>query len=77
MSKKQSKVLPFVPASEAKIVPPVREIAAPTFSFPTRSRCPRCASTNTIAVSTQGGVQYRKCRSVVCRTSYKVFGDRI
>lgn len=48
------------------------------YSFPTRSRCPNalcCQSLDTEAVSTHGGVQYRRCRQCGCR--YKVIGVRV
>lgn len=41
-------------------------------------KCPRCGLTNTIVTTTrffedsQYRMQYRKCRNVVCRHSYKV-----
>ena len=33
--------------------------------------CPRCGSWNTVAVSTQGRIQYRKCRNAICRFGFK------
>ena len=49
----------------------------PTYAFPTRSRCPRCESTDTIALSTQDKWQYRKCQVPVCRKRYTVEGKPI
>lgn len=36
-----------------------------------KPQCPRCGSRNTIAVSTRGVIQYRKCRVVICRWNFK------
>lgn len=44
------------------------------WSFDTKSRCPRCGSINTERVSTDGAVQYRRCRAPICRMGYKVAG---
>lgn len=49
----------------------------PIYSFPTRSICPRCGSSQTQAYSTQGQIQYRKCLSPICRHNYSVRGKRI
>lgn len=46
------------------------------YSFPTVSRCPRCGATDTIATSTQGKVQYRRCLRAVCRHTYHVIGPK-
>jgi len=47
------------------------------FSFPSASRCPRCKSIKTLALSTQGNVQYRKCQVPICRHTYKVLGTEV
>ncbi len=47
------------------------------FSFPTRSRCPRCRAIDTVALNTKGGVQYRQCRRAVCRHKYTVLGRKV
>ena len=47
------------------------------FAFPTRSKCPSCQMTNTIAYSTQGKIQYRKCRRGHCHAKYTVIGTEI
>lgn len=44
------------------------------YSFPTKSRCPRCQGTQTKAVSTQGNIQYRKCTAPVCQKAFTVKG---
>ena len=49
----------------------------PVYSFPTRSRCPRCGAPDTKATSTQGEIQYRECIRPVCRHTFKVQGSRI
>lgn len=47
------------------------------FSFPSKSACPRCGATDTIATSTQTNIQYRKCQRPICRYTYKVIGDKV
>lgn len=38
--------------------------------------CPRCRGSNTEAYSTKGNIQYRRCRSPVCRKRYSVRGQK-
>ena len=38
----------------------------PRYAFPSVARCPRCNSADTIVYSTQGNIQYRRCRSQSC-----------
>jgi len=47
------------------------------YSFPTRVRCPRCHGVNTVRGGQRGQVQYRNCRTPVCRHTFKVIGRRI
>ena len=47
------------------------------YAFPSKSRCPRCGSTQTVTLSTQKNVQYRKCQMAVCRWTYTVVGGKI
>ena len=47
------------------------------FSFPSRSRCPRCDSPNTIRYATEKSKQYRRCQMPLCRKTYCVFGEEI
>lgn len=44
------------------------------WTWPARSRCPRCGSTETKRVSDDGPTQYRRCERAICRHSYKVQG---
>lgn len=53
------------------------EPAQAEYAFPTKSRCPRCGVTDTKAVSTQAGIQYRQCQRAICRKSYAVFGSLV
>ncbi len=48
-----------------------------SYSFPTRSRCPRCGAIETEAYRTDGKVQYRRCRRAVCRINYQVIGTKV
>ena len=50
---------------------------ATVFAFPSRSRCPRCGTVDTVALSTQGDVQYRRCLRAICRKRYAVRGERV
>lgn len=59
---------------------PERKGESPTaWAFPTRSRCEEadggCGSLRTVATSTQGHIQYRRC--LVCGRCYKVVGQAI
>jgi hypothetical protein len=45
------------------------------WSYPNRSRCPRCGGIDTEAYASVDGVQYRRCRSAACRNRYKVNGN--
>jgi Zn ribbon nucleic-acid-binding protein len=54
-----------------------RDSARERFSFRTVSKCPRCGTTDTQAVSTQGNVQYRTCRRIGCLHHYTVIGQRV
>ena len=47
------------------------------WSFPTRSRCPRCAAADTVATTTRGPTQYRRCTRATCRFRYTVRGTEI
>lgn len=49
----------------------------PVFAFPSKSRCPRCQSLNTVRTTDRGRVQYRRCRVPICRRTYKVIGEEI
>jgi hypothetical protein len=46
----------------------------PVYSFPSRSRCPRCHSINTIADGKHNDTQYRVCQQPICRKRYSVKG---
>ena len=47
------------------------------YVFPTPSKCPRCQTVDTEAYSTQGNIQYRRCRRAICRHRYHVIGTPI
>jgi|GEM_PF-3661910 len=47
------------------------------YSFDHGRRCPRCQSVDTVARSTQGHVQYRRCVRAVCMHRYAVVGKEI
>lgn len=57
--------LPKAPALEAQV----------QYSFPSKSRCPRCKGTDTVSYKTNGNRQYRKCRAPVCRARYSEEGQ--
>lgn len=54
----------------------VNELEQPeaTYAFPSKSRCPRCKSTNTLRKTDRGRVQYRQCQRPICRRRYKEIG---
>lgn len=39
-------------------------------------RCPRCGASDTVATSTKGRIQYRKCLRAVCRYNFSVTRER-
>jgi len=55
--------------------PPEKE--KPKYSFPTKSRCPRCQTTDTEATSTQDNIQYRQCKRAICKWKYTVRGVKV
>jgi len=64
--------------AEIPPIQPVSEVERPVeYAFPTKSRCPRCGVSDTIAVSTAKNIQYRKCRQGICRQTYKVVGTEL
>ena len=44
------------------------------YSFPTKVRCPLCGCIRTLAYSTQGQIQYRKCLNGICELRFKIIG---
>ena len=54
--------------------PLAQEADRAQYSFPTRSRCPRCGSSQTRALSSQEQIQYRVCIIPTCRHHYKAAG---
>jgi len=53
------------------------EKAKPQYAFPSKSRCPRCQTTDTKAYTTKGKYQYRECLRAICRKTYTVEGKEI
>jgi len=49
------------------------------FSFPSKSRCPRCGTMNTRRVGENrgGNIQYRVCTAPVCAKRYSEFGKEV
>ena len=47
------------------------------FAFPTKVKCPRCGALDTVAYSTKGRTQYRKCRRSVCRKTFSIQGEEV
>jgi hypothetical protein len=46
----------------------------PEYVFPKNAICPRCKTTDNYVTSTQGQIQYRKCRRGICRERFSVGG---
>jgi hypothetical protein len=62
----------------ATVKVPVKEvIEVVVYSFPTRSRCPRCGTIGTKAYCTKGRKQHRKCMTPVCRERFVVVGIKV
>lgn len=55
---------------------PVKEKEV-AYDFAHGRRCPRCGTLDTEARSTQGDIQYRRCKRGVCRHAYSVVGRPI
>jgi hypothetical protein len=66
--------VPPVPAGSPPVPPKAAAPEPPAFSFPGRSRCPRCHSLDTERTGDDGKTQYRRCRRVHCRAPYKIQG---
>lgn len=47
----------------------------PVYAFPSRSRCPFCHSIETLCLTVQGRVQYRRCQR--CGKHFKAIGWRV
>lgn len=87
--KKSAKVLQFAPPPPMETVVPSHPEIEPSrgdepilivedvYSFPTRSRCPKCSSLSTRATSTRGSVQLRRCRRPSCGFTYKEAGSKV
>lgn len=54
----------------------VRKKKNTRWHFPNASQCPRCGSHDTVATSTKGNKQYRKCQRAICRWRYCVTGTK-
>lgn len=50
------------------------ETAVKKWSHPTKVACPYCHDLHTVATSTPGATQYRRCRRVGCYRTFKVIG---
>lgn len=75
---KDSKMIPFLrPTEGARLVPATPSGMNRRYSFQTKVRCNRCGSLQTVAYSTQGTVQYRRCLISICRWKFKVLGTLV
>ncbi len=57
--------------------PPESPETQEQYAFPRENPCPRCQAMDTVATSTQGQVQYRRCTRAICRENFKVIGQKI
>jgi len=74
MRARESKEVPAVVIGRGKPVPVQIAPKPVEYAFPTKSRCPRCGSTNTTRTSAYRDIQYRQCRMPVCRHRFSVKG---
>jgi phage FluMu protein Com len=75
--KKAEEPAPMAPAPPAQpppAQPPRAVVVTVEYTWPRKSRCPRCGVTDTERVSDDGPTQYRKCVRPVCRFRFKVHG---
>lgn len=54
----------------------VAKLTAKRYAFPTVVRCPKCGSSHTRAVKTEGGYQYRRCQVAFCDYARRSFVQR-
>jgi len=57
-------------------LPESAEVKKGRYLFPRSVPCPRCGAMDTVAYSTKGRVQYRRCRRPVCRRNFTVRGEK-
>lgn len=82
MGRKRKKIITPMQDVNGKVSHEESVVAAevvmnPIYSFPSRSRCPRCRSINTKAVGKHGHTQYRVCQQPICRRRYSVKGELV
>lgn len=65
----------LIPGVKPEELPPPP--TARVWTWPGKSRCPRCSSIETVRVSDDGPTQYRRCTRPICRHSFKVQGNAI
>lgn len=56
------------------------EYEVPVYAWPSKSRCPRCDSLQTLAKGYDKQtrrMQYRECQVPICGITYKVVGTRV
>lgn len=47
------------------------------YSFPSKSRCPRCGTLDTKRTGSYADTQYRECKAPICGKKYSVVGTRL
>ncbi len=63
---------------KAPLAARIRKLLKPQYYFPSKVKHDRCGTTNNIVTSTQGSVQYRKCRVPTCtHDPFAVFGKKV
>lgn len=71
------------PAADLKLLPklppkpPTPATGDEVYAFPTKSRCPKCNTLNTLRRGDNGATQYRECASSLCRHKYSVIGVKV
>lgn len=75
--KKVTKKMTEARTETQEVVVEARVDLEPVYAFPSRSRCPRCKSINTVAHGKHGGTQYRVCQQPICRKRYSVAGSAV
>ena len=62
---------------ENKVCEKLNVMESVVYSFPSKSRCPRCGQIHTVAYAIHGKIQYRKCLNTICKFTYKETGIQV
>lgn len=61
---------------QASPAEPTKETPAEEYSFPTKTRCPRCGGQSR-RIGSHKDHQYRECAAPICRRKFSILGTKI